>query len=71
MSQKLKKLLHIALATTQNVPSPCLSVCVMDELKGLCKGCYRTRDEIASWMYDSDETKHAVWQAIEQRMQRL
>ena len=31
------------------VPSPCISVCQMDDLSGLCVGCYRTRAEIATW----------------------
>ena len=31
------------------LPSPCISVCQMDDLSGLCVGCYRTRAEIATW----------------------
>ena len=31
------------------VPSPCISVCQMDALDGMCVGCYRTRAEIAAW----------------------
>ena len=31
------------------VPSPCISVCQMDALDGICVGCYRTRAEIAAW----------------------
>jgi predicted Fe-S protein YdhL (DUF1289 family) len=31
------------------VPSPCISVCQMDDLDELCVGCYRTRAEIAAW----------------------
>jgi predicted Fe-S protein YdhL (DUF1289 family) len=29
--------------------SPCISVCALDA-EGLCSGCLRSRDEIASWM---------------------
>ena len=32
---------------SQNVPSPCISVCRMDEATGLCQGCWRTLGEIA------------------------
>ncbi|MFZ9543579.1 MAG: DUF1289 domain-containing protein, partial [Hylemonella sp.] len=32
-----------------NVPSPCLSVCIMDPNNGMCTGCWRTLDEIAAW----------------------
>ena len=31
------------------LPSPCISVCQMDDLDGVCVGCYRTRAEIAAW----------------------
>ena len=31
------------------LPSPCISVCQMDALDGVCVGCYRTRAEIAAW----------------------
>jgi predicted Fe-S protein YdhL (DUF1289 family) len=31
------------------LPSPCISVCQMDDLDGVCVGCYRTRAEIATW----------------------
>ena len=37
------------------VPSPCISVCVMDADGVLCTGCFRTLDEIAAWgMLDAD-----------------
>ena len=28
--------------------SPCLNICTLDE-RGVCRGCYRTLDEIAGW----------------------
>ena len=38
--------------------SPCNKVCVMDAASGLCRGCYRTLDEIARWagMADAERT---------------
>lgn len=29
--------------------SPCVNVCVLDPVSGLCRGCGRTLDEIAQW----------------------
>jgi hypothetical protein len=29
--------------------SPCIGVCQMDTAAELCRGCWRTIDEIASW----------------------
>jgi uncharacterized protein len=48
-------------------PSPCINVCRMHEASGLCEGCLRTIDEIASWSVFDDEEKRAVWDAIEIR----
>jgi len=42
------------------VPSPCISICVIDEPTGLCAGCYRTLDEIAGWIDLSAAERRAV-----------
>ena len=59
------------LPSTTRVPSPCVSVCRMDDASGLCVGCWRTLDEIAAWATLGDEAKRAVWQHIEQRQAEL
>ena len=56
---------------TEPVPSPCISVCKMDEASGLCTGCLRTLDEIALWSVLDDDDKRAVWEALAQRRGRL
>jgi len=53
------------------VPSPCVSVCRIDEASGLCVGCLRTLDEIAAWSALDNAGKRAVWQAIAQRRGRI
>jgi len=42
------------------VASPCVNVCVMDDVNGLCRGCYRTLDEIARWSIMDDAEKGIV-----------
>jgi len=42
------------------VPSPCISVCVIDQPTGLCAGCYRTLTEIAGWIDLSAAERRAV-----------
>ena len=42
------------------IASPCNKVCVMNEATGLCRGCYRTLDEIARWGTMSDAERSAV-----------
>jgi uncharacterized protein len=53
--------------TQDAVPSPCNSVCRMSPRTGLCEGCLRTIDEIASWSRMSDDEKRAVWERIDRR----
>ena len=50
------------------VPSPCISVCKMDEARLYCQGCLRTIDEIRQWSKSDDAAKHALWLQIEQRL---
>lgn len=49
------------------VPSPCVSICELDERQGQCKGCYRSLQEIAVWGQLGDDDKIAVWRRIEAR----
>jgi predicted Fe-S protein YdhL (DUF1289 family) len=49
------------------VASPCIDVCVMDDQRGLCRGCYRTLDEIAGWGSYSRARKLAVLAEIAHR----
>ena len=50
-----------------SVPSPCLSICMMDDASALCDGCFRTLDEIRDWMIMDKEEKLAVLVQLEQR----
>jgi predicted Fe-S protein YdhL (DUF1289 family) len=49
------------------VPSPCISICAIDQVTGLCAGCLRTLDEIAVWSVLDDREKRAVWSEIDAR----
>jgi hypothetical protein len=72
MNARIKQLAQRAeqvLAQPQpHVPSPCLSVCVMDPQTAVCAGCWRTLEEIGVWSRISDEAKRKVWQRIQQRL---
>ncbi len=64
----LAPFLHPNHLTTQTsgdrVPSPCVSVCAMDRVSGLCTGCLRTLAEIAQWSVLEDDERRAVWAAL-------
>ena len=51
--------------------SPCVNVCQMDPVRGVCLGCCRTLDEIARWggMEDSQQAK--VLAELPERRRRL
>ena len=53
------------------VPSPCINVCVMDPANGVCTGCLRTLDEIAAWSVLDADAKRAILAAIGERRARL
>jgi predicted Fe-S protein YdhL (DUF1289 family) len=49
------------------LPSPCISICRMDPVSGLCEGCLRTIDEIMQWGVAGEEMKRAIWIEIKRR----
>ncbi len=57
-------------AAADQVPSPCINVCVMDQANGVCIGCLRTLDEIAAWSVLDADARRAVLAAIGERRAR-
>lgn len=53
--------------TAKPVPSPCNSICSMDQASGWCRGCLRTLDEIAAWSTLDETAKRAVWLRLSAR----
>lgn len=49
----------------KDVPSPCISLCKMDDETKQCKGCYRTVEEIAAWSRLDDAQRLVIWERIE------
>jgi len=52
-----------------SIPSPCINVCRMSAVTGLCEGCQRTMDEIARWSRSSDAERASILAAVERRRQ--
>jgi len=48
------------------VPSPCVSVCVMQPERGACGGCGRTLQEIADWSEMDSDHRLRVWWRLAQ-----
>ena len=45
------------MASNLNTDSPCKLICTLDIVSSVCKGCGRTRDDIAQWTQYSDAQK--------------
>ena len=64
----LARAAQVAAERSDDVPSPCMSVCRMDAQGELCLGCFRTLDEIAAWGRMGDEDKRTLWAQITDRI---
>lgn len=53
------------------VKSPCIGVCVIDDMTNLCQGCYRTLVEIEQWWDLDANQKQAVIDQLSAREAQL
>lgn len=51
----------------ESVPSPCISVCVLDDDE-VCEGCGRLADEVMAWPLAQPEQKLRIVAAAAQRL---
>ena len=51
--------------------TPCINVCVIHRREGLCIGCLRTADEIATWSGLTDAERDAIMDELPTRAPRL
>jgi predicted Fe-S protein YdhL (DUF1289 family) len=66
-SPALPERVQLALREGRPLPSPCLSICRIDEEAGWCEGCARTLDEIACWGSASNAQRLQIWLQVVQR----
>lgn len=48
--------------------SPCTKICVLDDATGLCRGCGRTRAEIAAWGMMGEAERRAIMAGLDARL---
>ncbi len=53
------------------ISSPCNNNCLIDYKTQLCKGCFRTIDEIVHWINYSNEQKLIVMDKVKSRKESL
>jgi predicted Fe-S protein YdhL (DUF1289 family) len=51
--------------------TPCINVCVLDPVSGLCRGCGRKVDEIAAWATMNDDERSRIMAELPQRLTAL
>ncbi|MAD58277.1 MAG: DUF1289 domain-containing protein [Porticoccus sp.] len=51
------------------VPSPCVSICSMND-QDICIGCHRNSREIREWMLMDDAERHQVIESAFQRAKK-
>lgn len=49
------------------IVSPCISVCKIDPESGWCRGCFRSRDEIAIWSAADRNERLAILACLRER----
>lgn len=53
------------------IESPCVKICIMEPVSGLCHGCARTLDEIAGWAGFAPEHRRKVMAELDARRARM
>lgn len=53
------------------IESPCILVCVIEQNSGYCYGCGRTRDEITDWSSYSDQQRSELMPELPERVSKL
>lgn len=53
------------------IATPCIKVCQVEGVSGLCLGCLRTLPEIARWERFSDDERAALMTALPARRGRV
>lgn len=55
-------------AASDDIPSPCISICRINADSGMCEGCFRTLGEISAWARSAPDDKRRLWKTIVERM---
>ena len=58
----------MTLRVTPTIESPCKLICEMDLSSELCKGCGRSREEIARWTRYTDAERREIMDGLEARL---
>lgn len=54
-----------------NVSTPCVKICVIDQVTGFCIGCGRTGAEISNWPFMPEPDRVAVMETLGERLKGM
>lgn len=54
-----------------NISTPCVKICVIDQVTGYCIGCGRTGAEISNWPFLPEPERVAVMATLADRMKGM
>ncbi|MCB1547365.1 MAG: DUF1289 domain-containing protein [Hyphomicrobiaceae bacterium] len=52
------------------ISTPCINVCTIDPDSGLCTGCARTVEEIATWLKFDEPRRQSIMRELPARRRR-
>ena len=52
------------------IDSPCVKICIINENNGLCAGCFRTREEIATWSRMTADDRKNIIDVLDERQKQ-
>jgi predicted Fe-S protein YdhL (DUF1289 family) len=52
----------------EDIVSPCIGVCAINDSNGFCQGCYRKVEEIREWWNMTDQDREKVMGTLDQRL---
>jgi predicted Fe-S protein YdhL (DUF1289 family) len=65
-TQRQRPVIIDPLTGEELVPSPCVSICALDE-DDVCIGCFRSGSEITDWFMASSDDKRAILSRAKER----
>ncbi len=54
-----------------NVSTPCVKICVIDQVTGFCIGCGRTGSEIAQWPFIPEDERRSLMDTLPARLKGM
>jgi predicted Fe-S protein YdhL (DUF1289 family) len=52
----------------KRIATPCVNMCWMNPVLGLCEGCGRTRDELAQWCFMTEDQRQTIMATLRERL---